>query len=388
MRKNIRSDSNTLSSNWFKKYKIPYLALIFDIIILLISASFTLKEYLIGGYINVSPHHELLVFIILAIMIFFRFNISLLIFARQKIGFYLSAIFLLCVILIELVFTNYSSPFLYVFNSIVIAFNKYILTLPNFLNQIIKYFFYIYSLYYPLLYFVYLNLFKKKIYNNAIKFDVLTGFYATALSTKLRIMDIMIVTFFILVAMCVGLLSDNINWSFLMIFISTYAIRDMVVRFNLKDKISKRNQYILYFLTALFSFGIVCSQRLPYYGLVVFIISNCIIFTYLIIISKNLLKTSLMVGICFIVIPLYSLGYNIFSYPQCGIVSKSIPFEGEKVFFVVKDKDGDLGVRRRSGALIAPNYIKVEYNKKNEILLLNKEDKWELYNLETREHFL
>ncbi len=388
MHKNIKKDSETLSSNWFKKLRVPYLTLLFDIIVIILSTLFTIKEYLIGGFLNVSPHHELLLLIILSMLLFFRFNISLLIFARQRIGLYLSTIFLMCIILVELVFTNYLSPFLFVFNSIVIAFNKYFFTLPDFLNETIKYFLYFFSFYYPLLYYVYLVLFKRKICDNAIKFDVLTGFYATVLSTKLKIMDVIIIAFYILIAMCVGLISDNINWSFLSVLISTYAVRDMFVRFNLKNKISKVNKYILYVLTALISFGIIYTQRFPYYGLIFFIASNCFIFIYLMIISKNLLKSSLIAIICFIIIPLYSLGYNIFSYPQCGVISKSIPFDGEKLFFVVKDKDGDLGIRRRSGELVEPKYIKVEYNKKNEILLLNKENKWELYNLAKMEYIL
>ena len=93
-------------------------------------------------------------------------------------------------------------------------------------------------------------------------------------------------------------------------------------------------------------------------------------------------KSFIIVVISFIIIPSLSLGYNIFAYPQYGVVANSIPFEDEKKFLIIKDREGNYGIRNRSYKIVKPKYKKIEYNSKNIVMMLNQNNQWETYDLE------
>lgn len=282
----------------------------------------------------------------------------------------------------ELYYIDGISPLLYLFGSIAQFINKYIIKLPSFIYVGIKYFLYIYTFYFPILFYSYLKLFKKKIKNNARKFDVITGFYASTLSSKLKIIDMIIVASQIGLAMSIGLISDNINWAYLAIPLSLYSVSDLIKRFNLKNSLTNTEKYIIYLFTILFSFGIIYTQRIPYVGLIFFISAIEIIYIIISTVSKNYLKSILITFISFFIIPMLCLGYNVFVYPQYGVIKKSIPFNGEKIFYTIKDKEDNLGIRNRECKLLKPNYIVVDYYEKNNVRLLNKNCEWEIYNIE------
>lgn len=384
MLRKIRKESRTLSSNWYKKYKVPYLILVVDIIILIIISLFALKEFLIGSFDKVFGFESILILLFTLILMICRFNLSLLVFKKQRLGIYVSIIFLFIVILFEIYYIDRTSPFLFVLDSIVKSINKYFIVLPYSINKIIQYYLYLYSFYFPILFYAYLILFKKKINNKAKKFDVLTGFYASTLSKKLKIMDIIIISFQMAIGMSIGLMSDNLYWTFLAIPLSLYSVNDLIRRLNLKKTLSKLNLFIIILTSALLIFGIIFTQRIPYWGIISFISSIIIIYLLLSFLTKNFLKSVIITLISFIIIPILCLGYNIFSYPQYGVIGKNIPFDGERVFFIVKDKEGYLGIRNRSNKLIKPTYRIVDYYKKNYIRLLNKNNEWEIYNLEDK----
>lgn len=384
MLRKIRKESRTLSSNWYKKYKVPYLILVFDIIVLIIISLFALKEFLIGSFDKSFGLDSILILLLTLILMICRFNLSLLVFKKQRLGMYVSTIFLFIVILFEIYYLDTTSPFLFVLDSIIRFINKYIIVLPYSINKILQYFLYLYSFYFPILFYAYLILFKKKINNNAKKFDVLTGFYASTLSKKLKIMDLIIISFQLAIGMSIGLISDYLYLAFLAVPLSLYSVNDLIRRLNLKKTLSKLNLFIIIQVTILLIFGIIYTQRIPYWGLITFISSIIIIYLLLSFLTKNFLKSIIITIISFIIIPILCLGYNIFSYPQYGVIGKNIPFDGEKVFFIVKDKNGYLGIRNRSNKLIKPTYRVVDYNKKNYVMLLNKNNEWEIYNLENK----
>ncbi len=382
MLRKIKKESITLSSNWYKKYKGPYLLLIFDISILLVVSFFTLKEYLIGSFDKVFSPNSLLILLLILILMIFRFNLSLLMFSKQLLGIYISAFFLILLFFMELYYIDGTSPLLYLFGSIVFFINKFLIKLPVFIGKAIQYFLYIYTFYFPILFYFYFVLFKKEINNDARKFDVITGFYASTLSSKLKIIDIVVVASQIGLAMSIGLISNNINWAYLAIPISLYSVYDLIKRAELKDKLTRIKKHIIYILIVLFSFGIIYTQKTPYVGLIFFISAIVIMYIIISIQSKSYLKSALITSISLFVIPSFCLGYNIFAYPQYGVINKSIPFGGEKIFYTVIDKEGYLGIRNRGFKIIKPTYRVVDYKEKNNIRLLNKNCEWEIYNLE------
>jgi hypothetical protein len=75
-------------------------------------------------------------------------------------------------------------------------------------------------------------------------------------------------------------------------------------------------------------------------------------------------------------------GIRISFHPQYGVVANSIPFEDEKLFLIIKDKEGNYGIRNRSYKIVKPKYKKIEYNSKNIVMMLNQNNQWETYDLE------
>jgi len=382
MLRKIKKESITLSSNWYKKYKGPYLLLIFDIAILLIVSFFTLKEYLIGSFDKVFSTNPLLILLLVLILMIFRFNLSLLMFSKQLLGVYISAFFLIVLTFMELYYIDGKSPLLFLFGSIAQFINKYVIKLPTFIYVGIKYFLYIYTFYFPILFYSYFKLFNKKINHNARKFDVITGFYASTLSSKLKIIDMVVVAFQIGLAMSIGLISDNINWAYLVIPLSLYSVSDLIKRFGLKENLTNTKKYIIYLFTILFLFGIIYTQKMPYIGLIFFISVVVIIYIIIAALSKKYVKSVLIIFVSFFIIPIFCLGYNIFAYPQYGVISKSVPFCNEKIFYIINDKEGNLGIRNRESKVIKPTYRVIDYYKKNYIRLLNRNCEWEIYDLE------
>lgn len=383
----IRSTSILLSSNWYKKYKVPYLILIFDIFFIILTAIFSVKDYLVGYFDVNYPYNGILILIILSILLIVRFNISLLMFSKQNFGIFLSILYLLSVILIELGFSEFDSPFILVYGTITSFINEFIFKLPDFLNTLLVYFFYLLSMYGPLIYYTFLHLRKKKLSKNARKFDIMTGFYASTLSKRLKIMDMVVYGFLIGLAMTIGLISKDIIWSFLSVPLSLYSLFEFFKRLNFPSltKKKKRNIYIVSFII---SFGIIFTQRIPYLGFIFFVFSIFFMLFFLSRISKSFLRSVLVIVYAFIIIPVFCMGYNIFAFPQYGVIKKSIPYEDEKVFYYVVDKDGLYGVRNRKLKVIEPTYIEIAYPQKNKIMLLNQDSVWETYQMSNNAYFL
>ena len=117
-------------------------------------------------------------------------------------------------------------------------------------------------------------------------------------------------------------------------------------------------------------------------GLISFISAIVIIFLLISLLTKNYLKSIIVTLISFFIIPILCLGYNIFIYPQYAVIGKSLPFDGEKIFYIVKDMNGNLGIRNRSNKLLRPTYHIVDYSEINYVRLLNKNCEWEIYDIE------
>lgn len=376
----IRKSSFILSSNWYKRYKLPYLLLVFDIFLVIIFALFSIKDYLVGHFDRIYPYEGLLILVIVSILLIIRFNISLLMFSKQKFGLYLSILFLLAVLSIEMIFGDLNSPFMLVFESVVVFINDFLISLPNFINTSIVYFFYILSIYGPFLYYIFLNIRKKKLFQTAKPFDILTGFYGSTLSKKLKIADMVVYSFLIGLAMMIGLVANNINWIFLSVPLSLYAIFEFFKRMHFPE-ITKKKKLIIYTITLIISTLVIYTQRIPYVGLITFCFSIVFMLLLLVTMSKSYTRSIAVTFYTFILIPVFCMGYNLFAYPQYGIVKKSVPYADEKIFFHIVDQEGYYGFRNRRLKIIRPAYTKIIYCEKNCIHLLNKNLQWETYNI-------
>lgn len=378
----LKQESITLSSHWFKKYKIPYIGLLLDISLLLILGIFSLKEYLIGNFDKCIPYDGLLFLLVVFILLVFRFNLSILVFSKQRLGIPLAVLFVLIIIYVEAKYAGVTSPLLVIFVSLINFFNKFFFPLPSLLSKALIIFLYLYSFYLPLAIYAYFLLFKVKLNDNAKKFDVFTGFYATTLSKQLRIMDIIVISLFIAISMWIGIISENLNWVFLVVAVSLYSVYEFCKRMHFSQEPSPKQKLITFLMGGVFVALIIYSQRIPYWGIIVFIASIIIMYLMILYCTKAYFKSFVIVMVSCVLIPVLAMGYNIFAYPQYGMVKRSIPFEKEKVFFVIKDDKGNLGIRNRAHRFIEPKYKKIEYNTKNYVMLLNQNNQWELFDLE------
>lgn len=381
-KKSTEKESFTFSSIWFKQNKKKYLFLLCDIFFLLILAIFSFKEYLIGNFDKYLTYDGLMFLLLIFILFVFRFNLSLLVFSKQRLGIPIAIIFLLIVIYAETKYIDTSSPFIIIFDSLIRFFNKFIFVIPKGISKIITYILYLYLFYAPITIYALYILFKVKLNNKAKAFDVFSGFYASTLSKKLRIMDIIVISFFMAISMWVGLVSTNINWSFLAVPISLYSIYEFCRRIHLNIKINTKCKFFVFLVAAILLTALIYSQRFPYWGINIFIISIFTMYFIFYSFTKSHMKSFIIVIISFFIIPSFSLGYNIFAYPQYGVVSNNVPFEGEKVFLIIKDKEGNYGIRNRSYKIVKPKYKKIEYNSKNIVMMLNQNNQWESYDLE------
>ena len=381
-KKNKEKETFTFSSIWFKKNKGIYLFLLFDIFFLLILAIFSFKEYLIGNFDKNLPYDGLMFLLLMFILFVFRFNLTLLVFAKQRLGIPIAIIFLLIVIYAETKYVDTTSPFLLIFDSLILFFNKFLFVIPKGISRIITYILYLYLFYTPIIIYAFYIIFNVKLNNKAKAFDVFSGFYASTLSKKLRIMDIIVISFFMAISMWIGLISTNKYWAFLAVPISMYSIYEFCKRLELDKMINSKCKLVIYLVAATLLTALIYSQRFPFWGINIFILSFFIMYFIFYHITKSHFKSSIIVVISFIIIPSLSLGYNIFAHPQYGVVANSIPFEDEKKFLIIKDREGNYGIRNRSYKIVKPKYKKIEYNSKNIVMMLNQNNQWETYDLE------
>ena len=75
------------------------------------------------------------------ILFVFRFNLTLLVFAKQRLGIPIAIIFLLIVIYSETKYVDVTSPFLLIFDSLILFFNKFFFVIPKGISKIITYIF-------------------------------------------------------------------------------------------------------------------------------------------------------------------------------------------------------------------------------------------------------
>lgn len=195
-------------------------------------------------------------------------------------------------------------------------------------------------------------------------------------------MDVIVVSFFIAIAMWVGIISIDIKWAFLAVPLSVYSIYEFCKRIKLNTLVKGKQKLLVYTIAAILLTLIIYTQRLPYWGLAIFIFSLVAMYLLFFQFTKTHFKSLIIVTISFFIIPSLCLGYNIFAFPQYGVINNSVPFENEKIFYIIKDKDGNFGIRNRSFKIIKPAYKSIEYNTKNIILMKNQNNEWETFDLE------
>lgn len=135
----LEKESFTFSSNWYKQNKRAYFFLLFDIFFILLLAIFSFKEYLIGNLDKNLTYDGLLFLLLMFILLIFRFNLSLLVFAKQKLGIPIAIMFILIIIYVETKYVDSTSPFIIIFNSVVYFINKFFIAVPETLANIITY---------------------------------------------------------------------------------------------------------------------------------------------------------------------------------------------------------------------------------------------------------
>lgn len=380
----IRKKSFLLSSNWYKKYKLPYFILVFDVLLILLTAIFSVKDYLVGCFDTNYPYNGILIILIISILLIIRFNISLLMFSKQRFGIYLSILFLLSAILIELVFEDLGSPIILVFESIIAFFNDFIIKLPSFIYKGLVYLLYLITIYGPLIYYAILRIRKIELSSSAKTFDIMTGFYASTLSKRLKIIDIVTFSFLFGIAMSIGLISKDIRWTFLSVLLTLYSLYEFLKRMHF-PRLNSKKKIIIYISALLISFLVIYFQRLPYIGLIFFMFSVVFMFLLISLLSKSYLRSIIVVVFSFIVVPIFCMGYNIFAFPQYGVIKKSVPYENEKIFYKIVNKEGLYGVRNRNFKMIEPVYKEVIHYEKNKIKLQNQNLEWKIYNITNNE---
>jgi|GEM_PF-2083916 len=377
----LRENSYTLSSNWFQKYKLPYLALLFDVAVIGVVTLFAIKDFLVGNFVQTFILSPILELLILTVLLFIRFNLSLLMFSIKRVGLYCSIAYIFIVMFLELQNMITIPPIMFIAASISRFFNSYVITVPKIVNDIFIYGLYIYIFYLPILFYLYYILAKKKMNNNVNYFDVLTGFYASTLSRKLHIEDVIVVVAQMAIAVYIGILSSSLNWAFVAVALSSYSCIDLIKKFNLKEHMTRKKKIVITFFSMLSVFLIIYTQRLYWWGFVVFLL--CVVSMYLLlsVMTKNYLKSLFIVLISFCAIPIFILGYNIFAHPQIAVVFKSKPYKNEEVFYITKNRNGLLGLRNRNDRYVANRYVNIQHPQKDRILLIRPNGQKDLYNL-------
>src|SRR5574344_848931 len=381
MNKMFSGDSYTLSSNWFQRYKKPYTLLIFDVAVVGIITLFAIKDFLIGDFEGKFVLAPILVMLMLAILLFIRFNLSLLMFTEQRVGFYCSIAFLMFVIFLEVHTINTMPPLMFVNMTIVQFFNSYVFHLPMWLNKALTYALYVYIFYLPMLFYLYYFVKKKHMNRNARYFDVLTGFYASTMSSKLHIFEVIVIVAQIAIAAYIGILSSSLNWAFVALFLSTYSCFDLIKKFNMKEHLTKQKSIIIFLCSVLTSAAIIYFQRFCYWGMVAFLLSSVLMYVVIALTTKKCIKSLIVILISFCMIPIFVLGYNIFTRPSLGVICKNVPYKNEKVYFITKDNKGMLGIRNRNYRYIPNRYVNIYHPCKNKIYMQRPNGTTDMFEL-------
>lgn len=246
------------------------------------------------------------------------------------------------------------------------------------------YLLYLITIYGPLIYYAILRIRKIELSSSAKTFDIMTGFYASTLSKRLKIIDIVTFSFLFGIAMSIGLISKDIRWTFLSVLLTLYSLYEFLKRMHF-PRLNSKKKIIIYISALLISFLVIYFQRLPYIGLIFFMFSVVFMFLLISLLSKSYLRSIIVVVFSFIVVPIFCMGYNIFAFPQYGVIKKSVPYENEKIFYKIVNKEGLYGVRNRNFKIIEPVYKEVIHYEKNKIKLQNQNLEWKIYNITNNE---
>ncbi|MDR0972079.1 MAG: hypothetical protein LBM25_06830 [Bacteroidales bacterium] len=371
------------TTNWFKKNKINYILLIIDILFVLACAFFSIKDYLEGLFGRSFHESGILILLLVMISNVVRFNISLLCFNKEKAGFYLTLIFVIFATVIDSFSVDYDSIYYYGFSEAVGMFNSYIIEFPQWLNTILIYSLYVWYLYAQLIIYTIYILTNTKLKKDSSNFQVFSGFYAAQLSSKLKVIDVVILSLFVLASMVLGILSDNINWTFLSVGITLYSLNVFFRRFSFKN-LSKKNMKIIYVISTLISAIVIYTQRIPYVGLIAFISSLVIMLLVFIITTKNYIKSFAIVILSFFVIPILSMGYNPFTLYEYGVVNRYVSPKQYSGRLIITDEKGLLGARDRDNNFFIPKYIKAKKQIDNNVFFYKNDTSYDIYDLKTR----
>lgn len=381
----LREQSKTLSSNWFKKYRLPYLLLYFDIIMLVTVSFFIMKDFAIGKLdLYFSPISGVFIAIVFVIIIIYRFNLSLLMFSLQRFGLYLSIIFATLAIIIDINTANiYNESKFYIGKTIMEFVEKFFFPIPGYLEKPIAYGFYLYVYFLPIVFYVIIYSFKfRKLHNSARHFDILTGFYGSCLSEKLKLNGFLIVSMIIFTSALIGILSNHINWNYLYTPIMIFSIYIFYKRLRLKISDNKSLKIIIFMLVIISSFLVMYFQKIPHFGLYALFANLLIGFLALRIVNINRFKSLFIAVISFFILPILVIGYNPFIVVEYGVIEKNIPDKGVGVFYTIIDSNGNLGIRVRNSNIVKPNYKKIEYIGNKIIRFTDKDGKFYYVNEE------
>lgn len=381
----LREQSKTLSSNWFKKYRLPYLLLYFDIIMLVTVSFFIMKDFAIGKLdLYFSPISGVFIAIIFVIIIIYRFNLSLLMFSLQRFGLYLSIIFATLAIIIDINTVNiYNESKFYIGKTIMEFVEKFFLPIPDYLEKPIAYGFYLYVYFLPIVFYGFIYILKlRKLHNSAKPFDILTGFYGSCLSEKLKLNGFLIVSMIIFTSALIGIISNHINWNYLYTPIMIFSIYIFYKRLRLKISDNKYLKIVLFSLVILSSVLVMCFQKIPNFGLYALFANLLIGFLALRIVNINRFKSVFVAVISFFILPILVIGYNPFTVIEYGVIEKNISDKGVRVFYTIIDSEGNLGIRVRNSHIVKPNYNKIEYIGNKTIRFKDKDGKYFYINEE------
>lgn len=374
----LRKQSKTLSSNWYKKYKYPYMLLYFDMIIIVTISFFIMKDFAVGKLDQYfSPLKGVYIALLYIFAIIFRFNLSLLMFTLQRIGIFLSIIFAILIFSISIYsFPLTNPPNLYIGKTIIEFCEKFIFTFPGWLEKPFSLLVYFYLYYIPILFFGLIVIFKPYIIKKtAKKFDVLTGFYGSSLSEKLKINGFLILSIIIFIAAMIGIISTDLTWKYLYIPFVFITLHILKKRLRLKLSKNKRIRHIAYGLLFINGILIMYAQSIPYLGIIALFLNLILGFLILKCIGINRYKGGFISIFIFFITPILILGYNPFVFCKYGVVEKTYAEENLIMYYTIKDVDGNLGIRVRNSQIVKPNFTKIEYIGNKNLRFTDKQGK-------------
>ncbi len=362
--KNIRKQSSTFSSNWYSRYRFQYLLLTFDLILITFIGYLLMKEFATGAMAEFFyPRECVLVAMVYLFAIIFRFNLSILMYSKQKIGLYIAIFFALAASIIDLnlQYLEYSSVY-FPGRSLISIWNNFVFIVPVCWHKPIAILTYIYIFYLPLIFYIVVLTFKPfTLKTTAKKFDVLTGFYSSALSEKLKLIGFIYLAIYLYLGFAVGYFQYHIHWQFLYIPLSYLILFFLLKKLRIEGIDTKTKKLIIYLFPLVNGFVVICAQTKPYLGLIALIISFCLGITLMRYIGINKLKSTFISFVVFLILPVFVMGYNPFVVPQYGVKSIYLPGKAVPAYFIIEDKEGNLGIRSRGFYYVEPKYKSVEY---------------------------